>query len=156
MKIRLYEPRDAAAISVLYRRSVECIGPQDYSPEQVTAWGMLTPSAERIHARALDGRTTFVAVNDPGDAVGFIDLEVDGHIDLFYCAPEAVGKGVASLLYGALEEAAQARGLRRLYSEASEAARRFFLKRGFIEIARRELNLGGVSIHNFAVEKVLG
>ena len=63
---------------------------------------------------------------------------------------------MASLLYQALEAAARAREMPRLYSEASEAARRFFLKRGFVELSRRQMEIGGVAIHNFAVEKVLG
>lgn len=156
MKIRFYEPRDAAAVCVLYRRSVEEIGPNDYSAEQVAAWAALTPTAQQIDARASDGRTTFVAVDDNDKPVGLIDLEVDGHIDLLYCAPEVSGSGVASLLYQALEAAARAREMPRLYSEASEAARRFFLKRGFVELSRRQMEIGGIAIHNFAVEKVLG
>lgn len=82
-------------------------------------------------------------------------LEADGHIDLFYCAPELSGSGVAGQLYDAAESAARAAGMVRLYSEASEAAQRFFRKRGFVILHRRDLKIGDVAIHNFAVEKPL-
>jgi hypothetical protein len=45
--------------------------------------------------------------------------------------------------------------LARIYMEASEAARRFFLRRGFEVLERRDLLIGEVPIHNFAMEKRL-
>lgn len=153
--IRPYRREDAEAISGIYQRSVEGIGPQDYTPEQVKAWASLRPHPARVHERASDGRAMLVAAGPDNAIFGFIDLESDGHIDLLYCAPETAGKGVAASLYDAVEAMARARGMKRLYSEASEAARRFFLKRGFVELARRQLDIDGVAIHNFAVEKRL-
>jgi putative acetyltransferase len=66
------------------------------------------------------------------------------------------GTGVASALYDELEGIARERGLIRLHSEASEAARRLFLKKGFVVTARRQFDISGVPIHNYAMEKVLG
>ena len=51
--------------------------------------------------------------------VAFIDLEPDGHIDRLFCAPEAVGRGIASQLYDGIETAARERGIGRLFTEAS-------------------------------------
>jgi putative acetyltransferase len=45
--------------------------------------------------------------------------------------------------------------MKRLHAEASEAARRFFLKRGFAVVNRRAFEIAGVRIHNYAVEKWL-
>jgi putative acetyltransferase len=39
--------------------------------------------------------------------------------------------------------------------EASEAARRLFERRGFTVVRRRDLDLDGVAIHNFAMVKRL-
>lgn len=155
VSIRPYQAGDAEGMSRLYRRSVENVGRLDYSAEQVAAWAGLTPSPERLHQTSTDGRLMLVAVDADGAAIGFIDLEADGHIDLLYCAPEVKGAGVAAALYDELERMARQRGVTGLYSEASEAARRFFLKRGFVELHRRDLVVGGVPIHNFAVEKRL-
>ena len=155
MRVRPYEARDAASVSLVYRRSVESLGPNDYTAEQVAAWASLTPSSEQLHARLTDGRAAFVAVDDADSVLGFIDLESDGHIDLLYCAPEAAGSGVAGALFAVVEALARERGVTRLYSEASEAALRFFTKRGFVTLHRRNLNIHGVAIHNYAVEKLL-
>lgn len=153
--VRMYRAGDAAGIADLYRRSVEGIGPRDYSAAQVAAWASLTPDVKRIEALTGDGRETFIAADETDRPVGLIDLEADGHINFLYCAPEIAGQGVAGQLYDALEARAQARKIGRLYAEASEAARRFFLRRGFAELHRRELVIGDTPIHNYAVEKRL-
>jgi putative acetyltransferase len=155
MRIRRYEARDAAGVVAVYRRSVEALGLRHYTQEQVAAWASLTPDPERMQARLGDGRAVFVAVDDADQPVGFIDLEDDGHIDLLYCAPEVAGAGVAAALYEGVERLARERGMARLYSEASEAALRFFVKRGFTKLYRRDLKIGAVDIHNYAVEKAL-
>jgi putative acetyltransferase len=153
--IRPYAPRDAIAAAQLYLRSVEAIGPRDYTAAQVDAWASLAPTPEQLHARFSDGRAVFIAADAADAPAGFMDLEADGHIDMLYCAPKAVGAGVAAALYEAVETLARDRGVARLYSEASEAARRFFLKRGFVVLHRRDLEIAGRHIHNFAVEKIL-
>jgi len=68
---------------------------------------------------------------------------------------EAAGTGVAAALYERLEGIARERHVPRLHAEASEAARRFFLKQGFAVIRRRDFAIAGVPIHNYAVEKWL-
>lgn len=153
--VRAYRPSDADALASVFQRAVDEIGRRDYTPDQLRVWASQGPTAERLQALSEDGRVRLVAV-DPQDApLAFADLEPDGHIDLLYCAPEAAGMGVTPALYNRLEEEARRLGVTRLYSEASEAARRFFLKRGFVVIKRRNLNIAGVDIHNFAVEKPL-
>lgn len=155
MRIRPYAARDAAALSALYRRSVREVGARDYSARQVEAWAGLAPSAERLDALLADGRTRLVAVDGADRPVAFVDCEADGHIHFLYCAPEAAGTGVVSELYDTLEAIARRGGVTRLYAEASEAARRFFLKKGFVVIQTRRFQVAGVDIHNYAVEKTL-
>jgi len=155
MRIRPYRPGDASALAGLYAQSVEQLGPRHYSPRQIAAWQTLCPSPETLQAQSLDGRSRLVAVDDADRPLGFIDLAPDGYIQYLYCAPAAAGRGVAGALYAALEREARARGIRRLYAEASEVARGFFIKRGFTSTARREFLIDGVAIHNHAVEKHL-
>lgn len=155
MRIRDYEGKDAPALAELYVRSVRQIGPRDYSAKQVEAWAALCPSPKRLHDASLDGRLRFVAVDNSDQPIAFADLAMDGHIQYLYCSPEVAGQGIASALYDALERGAQLRGVNRLYSEASEAARRFFMKKGFAVISMRRFKISGVRIHNYAVEKTL-
>lgn len=155
MRVRLYREGDAAAMTALFRRSAETIGPRHYTPAQVAAWATRAPTPEALHTRATDGRVMLVAADEADQPVAFGDLEADGHIDLLYCAPEAAGSGLVGILYATLEAIARERGVPRLYSEASEAALRFFVKRGFTMLHRRDLMIGDVPIHNYAVEKRL-
>jgi len=153
LSIRPYQPADAAALSALYEASVRALGARDYSPAQIEAWASLAPSAEALDVRMVDGRTRLVAVAD--GVAGFIDVEPDGHIDLLYVAPAAAGAGVARLLLETAEALAPLSGARRLYAEASETARPAFERLGFSVVARRDFEVAGVPIHNWAVEKTL-
>ncbi|MBS0470111.1 MAG: GNAT family N-acetyltransferase [Proteobacteria bacterium] len=155
MHIRPFTAADAPALANLFRRSVLEIGSRDYTPEQVAAWAGPQSNAESLAARLGDGRLALVATDDAGHVQAFGDLEADGHIDFLYASPEAAGTGIAAAVYEALERAAREKGLSRLYTEASEAARRFFLKRGFAVLSRRAFEVRGVPIHNYAMEKIL-
>ena len=154
--IRRYERRDAAEVADVFYRSVREVALSDYTPEQVTAWVPGRWDAEREHQRSGDGRLVLVAAGESGHVIAFIDLEPDGHIDRLYCAPEAAGRGVASRLYDATEAAARAQGIKRLFTEASELARRFFERKGFTVLERQDKVLRGVRIHNYRMAKTLG
>lgn len=153
LSIRPFQIEDAAALSALYAASVRGLGARDYSAAQIEAWASLTPSAESLVERMGDGRTRLVAVLD--DVAGFIDVEADGHIDLLYVAPGAVGLGVARALLETAEALAPLSGASRLHAEASETARPVFERLGYSVIARRDFEVAGVPIHNWAVEKPL-
>lgn len=153
LSIRPYQPGDAAVLPALYECSVRQLGARDYSGAQIEAWASLAPSAEALDGRMEDGRIRLVAVTD--DIAGFIDVETDGHIDLLYVAPAAAGSGVARTLLETAEVLAPLSGALRLYAEASETARPVFERLGFSIIGRRDFEVAGVAIHNWAVEKTL-
>ena len=153
LSVRPYHPGDAAALSALYETSVRQLGARDYPAAQIEAWASLTPSAEALDGRMRDGRMRLVAVLN--EVAGFIDVEPDGHIDLLYVAPAAAGVGVARTLLETAEALAPLSGASRLYAEASETARPVFERLGFSVVARRDFELAGVPIHNWAVEKTL-
>lgn len=143
------------ALAEVYVRSVREIGRRYYSPEQIAAWNSLAPTPDRLGVLAADGRTRLIAADAMDRPVAFADLEPDGHIHFLYCAPEAAGQGVSSALYDALEALAVRSGIGRLHTEASEAALQFFLHKGFSVSSRRELAIGTVPIHNYAMVKNL-
>lgn len=155
MHIRSFRPGDAPALARIFYAAVHQIGGLHYSLEQLKAWAPAVPNPERFLEQASDGRILLVAADDSDRPLAYGDLEENGHIDHLYCRPDVAGTGVASALYGQLEAAARDRGIGRLHVEASEPARRFFLRKSFILLQRREFTLDGVAIHNFAMEKRL-
>ncbi|WP_035725902.1 GNAT family N-acetyltransferase [Fodinicurvata fenggangensis] len=146
---------DGQGLTALYQSSVLELGPRHYSRDQVQAWASLTPTPDVFELQAADGRWRRLAWNATGECLAFADLEADGRIDFFYCAPKAAGQGVSAQLYTALEGQALDMGLGRLYMEASEGARGFFLRRGFRLLCRRDFQVAGVWIHNYAMEKAV-
>lgn len=155
MHIRPFRPDDAPALARIFHDAVHEIGIGHYSLAQLGAWAPSVPDTERLAEQAADGRIVLVAADDEDRPLAYGDLEGHGHIDHLYCRPDVAGSGVASALYDRLEAAARDRGIGRLFVEASEPARRFFLRKGFALLGRRDFILSGVAIHNFAMEKRL-
>ena len=153
--IRAYDPRDAADLADVFFRSVRQVALSDYTAAQVTAWAPEPRTAEWAHGEASDGRLVLVAANEDDRPVAYIDLEPNGHIDRVFCAPEAAGQGIASRLYDAVEAAAREQGIRSLFTEASELARRLFERKGFAVVERQDLVVRGVAIHNYRMAKAL-
>lgn len=155
LRLRAYASTDASELSELYYVSARVLGSRRYSSDQVAAWAPAPVDPLTVHLRATDGRTTLVAVDDRNRVLGYGDLEPDGHIDHLYCRPEAAGSGVsATLLDGLIREACD-RSIARLYVEASELARGLFERNGFKVLHRRDFEISGVSIHNYAMERRL-
>lgn len=127
---------------------------RDYSPEQVRAWAPALPDPEAWHGR-ISGRHTLV-VESGDEVVGFAELEEDGHLDMFYVRTKAVGRGVGSLLYAALEDRARRLGIGRIFTGASITARPFFGRKGFAVLRQNTVVRNGVELVNFSMEKVLG
>lgn len=156
MRIRPFQTADAPALAHIYHEAVHGVGALHYSRAQVEAWSPEAPDPEGFVRRAADGRIFLVAADEGDEPVAYGELEPDGHVDHLYCRPDVAGTGVASALYDRLEAAARDRGIGRLHVEASEPARRFFLRKGFTLLHRRDFTLRGIAIHNFAMAKGLG
>ena len=152
MSIRPYRDVDAAALAVVFERAVRTIASRDYSPAQIQAWIGVEPGEARFRKKMADGRRCWVALDECDRVTAFVDLEANGHIDFLFADPAVAGRGVTTDLLDALEQAARGDDVSRLWVEASEPARRFFLRRGYSIVQCRDFEVGGVSIHNYAME----
>lgn len=152
MLVRPFMPADAEALAALFHASVREAGVRDYSVQQVAAWSPSPPDPQDYLTRA-GGRTILVAIDEDGQAVGYGDLEPDGHIDHLYCRPDKIAMGVGSAIYAALEAAARDAGIAMVFVEASESARRLFERRGFSIDGRNDFTINGVTIHNYRMSK---
>ena len=151
--IRSFRPSDAHQLAELFQSSVAELASVFYTQEQIRVWAARGQTPEGYTSRNLDGRITFVSVNPQGLILAYAELEPDGHIDHVYCRPSSAGTGLVSSLYDHLEAHATQLGLTKLYTEASEGARRFFLKKNFIDRGRIDFDIDGVIIHNYDMDK---
>ena len=155
MQVRAFRSEDAPALGRIFYSAVHQIGRLHYSPDQLEAWAPVVPGPDSFRELAADGRLLLLAVDGSDQPLAYGDLEADGHIDHLYCHPDVAGTGTTSALYDQLEAAAKDRGISRLHVEASEPARRFFLRKNFVLLQRRDFTFRDVAIHNFAMEKQL-
>ncbi len=151
--IRPFETRDAPILTEVFIDAVRGGGARDYDLAQVGVWASSAPSPQRFEDRAQAGDLIWVAVEGSDQPLAYGILEVDGHLDHLYCRSDRTGTGLAAALYDHIEREARALGLTDLFTEASEAARRLFLRKGFVVVHRRDFELQGVAIHNYRMEK---
>ncbi|MBE9005621.1 GNAT family N-acetyltransferase [Fortiea sp. LEGE XX443] len=153
MKIRLFHQQDAEQIAQLFYETVRQVNIRDYSNNQVEAW-----APDNIHfrnwAKICSERFTYVA-DDQGVIAGFGELELNGHIDCFYCHKNYQRMGVGSQIYSAIEAKADELGINRFYVEASITAKPFFLHKGFSVIREQQVERRGETFINYAMEKFL-
>lgn len=158
--IRPFRESDAPALADLTLAAIREIGARTYSDEQVEAWAARHPGPERFLERAALGEHIFIAADSKDRPVAYSLLNVHGeqggHLDMLYCHPDHTRKGLAEQLLIAAEQKAQVLGLSRLFTEASELARPAFERAGYAVTHRRDFEIEGVAIHNYAMDKPLG
>jgi putative acetyltransferase len=149
--LRPFLPADAPVLAAIFRESIEDLTGEDYSAAQQAAWAAFADDEAAFGAH-LGRRLTLVATVD-GAPVGFAALKEPDHVDMLYVHPAAAGKGVAGVLYDALEKLARARGATRLTVDASDTARGFFDRRGFMAQHRNTVMRGDEWLGNTRMEK---
>jgi putative acetyltransferase len=149
--IRTYRPTDLDAVIAIFVGAIRKISSRDYNQAQIDAWAQV--DRDRWASRRLS-RPTWIAVIGQS-AVGFSDLEPDGHLDMMFVDPAHQGVGVGTSLLATVEAAARGHGLARLFTEASITARPFFQRRGFSVITPQAVEIRGQKLTNFRMAKVL-
>jgi putative acetyltransferase len=151
--LRPFLPADAPLLAEIFRASVEELTADDYSEAQQQAWAAIAEDEEAFGARLAD-RLTLIATLD-GSPVGFVSLEGPEHLDMLYVHPAVAGQGVGTMLCDALEKIAAGRGTPRLSVEASDSARDFFGRRGYVPQRRNTVSCRGEWLASTTMEKAL-
>ncbi len=146
-------PTDVPLLAGIFRAGIEELAGDDYSEAQQEAWASAADDEEEFGAR-LAGELTLVATHS-GSAVGFASLADNTRIDMLYVHPAAAGQGAAAMLCDALERLAAARGTKELTVDASDTARGFFERRGFVAKTRNTVVLAGEWFANTTMVKPL-
>lgn len=149
LELRPYEATDLAEICSLFYETVHTVNARDYTAEQLMVWAPREPDEQRWH-RSLLAHRAYVARAE-GILVGFGDIADDGYLDRLYVHKDYQRRGIATALCRVLESCVEAP---RLTVHASITARAFFERRGYTVVSRQEVVLHGVSLTNFAMEKL--
>ncbi|NVN81027.1 GNAT family N-acetyltransferase [Vibrio sp. Scap24] len=153
VRIRNYQPSDSKALWEIYFHTVRNINVRDYSQEQVEAWAPSDFDSE-LWEKCLRRIQPFVAELD-GRVVGYTDLQPSGLIDHFFCHYEYQGKGVGRALMEHVFSVGRVRGVSRYFSEVSITARPFYEHLGFKVVNEQEVDMRGVKLTNYVMERVV-
>ena len=153
LALRPFLPADAPLLREIFRDSIEELTSDDYTEAQQEAWASAADDVGEFRNK-LSGQLTLVATLE-GSPVGFASLEGKDKIDMLYVHPAATGQGVGAMLIDALEKLAGARGTARLTVDASDSARGFFEKRGYIAQQRNTISIGDEWLANTTLQKQL-
>jgi putative acetyltransferase len=146
-------PADVPLLAEIFRASIEELAGEDYSEAQQEAWASAADDEENFGARLV--RDLTLVATHAGAAIGFASLADNTRIDMLYVHPAAAGQGAATMLCDALEKLAAARGSKELSVDASDSARGFFERRGFVAKTRNTVALGGEWLANTTMVKPL-
>ena len=153
LALRPFLPADAPLLAEIFRASIEQLTGEDYSETQQEAWLAAADDEEAFAAR-LAGELTLVATVE-GSPAGFASLKGSEQIDMLYVHPAVTGQGVATMLVDALERLAANRGAAKLTVDASDNARAFFDKRGYVAQRRNTVSRSDEWLANTTMEKRL-
>lgn len=145
--IRRYLPSDLPEMAALFHHTVHEINARDYTREQLNVWATGQIDEARW-SRSLQEHISLVAVSD-GQIVGFADMDPSGYLDRLYIHADHQHKGIATALCDRLE--AEVTG--DITTHASITARVFFEKRGYRVICMQQVNLKGILLTNYLMEK---
>jgi putative acetyltransferase len=153
LALRPMLPADVPDLAEIFRASIEELTVDDYTEAQQEAWASAAHDEDEFGER-LAGELTLVATYG-GAAIGFAALADNKKIDMLYVHPAAAGQGAGALLCDALEKLAAGRGTKELTVDASDSARGFFEKRGFVARTRNTLSIAGEWLANTTMSKTL-
>lgn len=147
MQLRPYRTQDCPALAGLFYDTVHTVNARDYTPPQLDAWadGHVDLAA---WDRSLSEHHSLVAVLD-GVIVGFGDMASDGYLDRLYVHKDYQGRGIATALCDALEQAAPGP----YTTHASITARPFFEHRGYRVVREQQVERKGILLTNFVMQK---
>jgi putative acetyltransferase len=153
LALRPYLPADASLLAEIFRASIEELTQEDYSEAQRGVWAAAADDEAAFGARL--GQALTLVATLGGSVVGFVSLKGTDQLDLLYVHPAVAGQGIGAMLCDAVERLAAARGTPRLTVDASDSARGFFERRGFVAQQRNTVFLGDEWLANTTMEKPL-
>ncbi|HWL06630.1 MAG TPA: GNAT family N-acetyltransferase [Xanthobacteraceae bacterium] len=146
-------PADGPLLIAIFRASIGELTSDDYSETQQEAWASAADDEGAFLKRVMDN-LALVATLD-GSPVAFATLKGNRVIDMLYVHPAGTRRGAASLLCDALEKLAAGRGTESIAVDASDTAKAFFEKRGYVPKLRNTVMRNDEWLANTTMDKPL-
>jgi putative acetyltransferase len=153
LALRPFLSEDASVLAEIFRAAIAELTSDDYSEAQQEAWASAAEDVGEF-GKDLADQLTLIATLE-GSPVGFAALEGKDKIGMLYVHPAVAGQGVGAMLVDALERLAGGRGVGKLKVDASDSARGFFEKRGYVAQQRNTVTVAGEWLANTTLQKQL-
>ena len=153
LSMRPFLPADTPLLAEIFRAAIEQLTVEDYSEAQREAWASVVED-EPAFGQKLGSQLTLIAMLETSP-VGFASLAGGNRIDMLYVHPAVTGQGIGAMLADALEKLAGGRGAGKLVVDASDSARGFFEKRGYVAQQRNTVSVGDEWLANTTLSKQL-
>ena len=153
LALRPFLPEDAPLLAEIFRAAIAELTSDDYSEAQQEAWASAAEDVGEF-GKDLASQLTLIATLE-GSPIGFASLEGKDKIGMLYVHPAVAGQGVGAMLIDALEKLAGGRGVANLKVDASDSARGFFEKRGYVAQQRNTVTVAGEWLANTTLQKQL-
>lgn len=153
IEIRVAEKNDLSTIQRMCADTIAAVCSTDYNQDQIKVWVSGIEYTPRWNDN-LSGQYILVAEYD-GEITGFISLKDGYYIDYLYIHADYQHQGIAKRLYKAIEEKALLEKQSLLMADVSITAKPFFQKIGFEILKEQRVQLEGVELTNYKMEKTI-
>ncbi len=150
MPLRPIGSADHHLLREIYADAIESQAPGLYSSDQVRAWAALAWLPGILDRTFLEGQGWI-----SGQDAAFAIREPRDRLSLLYCRGRACRQGHGSFLLAQIELDAQADGVRRLRTEASQLSRPLLERRGWRVVAPEKITIGSVPFERYRMDKLL-
>jgi putative acetyltransferase len=140
-------------LAEIFRASIGELTADDYNDAQRAAWAAAADDEATFGERLAKDLTLVATLG--GSVVGFVSLKGADRLEMLYVHPAVAGQGAGAMLLDAVERLAAGRGAPKLTVDASDTARGFFERRGFVAQMRNTLYRGDEWLANTTMEKKL-
>lgn len=153
MELRRYRPEDLQEIAELFYETIHHVNRKDYSEIQIKVW---SDSRDRLlQSNDFFMRLYTVEAVEQGRIAGYGNIDDTGYLDHLFVHKDFQRMGAASLICEELERYAVLRGMERIEVHASITAKPFFEKRGYRTVKEQQVDVKGILLTNFVMEKIL-
>jgi len=144
---------DLEDIIRLFKETIEAVNAKDYSAEQIKVWTNGASKKERWLKKIFEQYFLLAKINTA--VAGFASITTEGYLDFMYISKDYQRMGVAQILYAELEKFARLNHLHKIISDVSITAKPFFEKQGFKTVQQQQVNIDGIELTNYKMEKQL-